>query len=89
MPPARPERSGSGGGAPWQRGREGTPGSLGRCQPSAGRWNFELRKCDASPASSFCWKRRDLWAGAFGEGGERGGARPGLSFPPPRSGVQS
>lgn len=63
-----------------QRGREGTPGSLGRCQPSAGRWNFEPRRCGAPPASSFCRKRRDSWAGASGEGGEPGGARPRPSF---------
>lgn len=37
---AHQEPSGGGGGAAWQRGREGTPGSLGRCHPFAGRWNF-------------------------------------------------
>ena len=44
MPPARPQSGGAGGGAARQRGREGTPGFLGRCQPSARRWNFEPEK---------------------------------------------
>lgn len=54
----------------------GDPGFLGRCQPRAGRWNFELRRCGASPAPSLC-RERDLGAGASGEGGGRGGARHG------------
>lgn len=47
---ARP--GGEGGGAPWQRRREGTPGFLGRFQPLAARWNFELRS-GPSPAPAF------------------------------------
>ena len=84
-----PARQGWGRGT-WQFWREGTPGFLGRFQPSEGALplgDLEPRRCGAPAAFSFR-KRRDLWAGASWEGGEQGGARPWRSFPQ-RSSVQT
>lgn len=64
---------------------EGTPGFLSRFQPSAGPWTFELRRCGASPASSFCRKKRDLWAEPLGR--ELSGEGPGRGSPSPLGGV--
>lgn len=60
---------------------EGTQASWAGASPAPGAGTLSREGVVLLQPRPFCRKRRDLWAGASGEGGEQGGARPQQSFP--------